>query len=178
MDFWTWISVCRPLEPVLWRKSHVDFESAIQNAKAVQPEGKTDQYENYTKYEKTIYKKCLGPCLTIFGDMKAIKSLYCLTRFLTLDPPGKLENEGNYFFMNNQHKSFYAERFPRIWTKLCGNSSYKPPGASYTAQGPQKQPEIIKRLLFISLTTHKTWIFGPGFRFADLWSRFYGGNPM
>ena len=24
----------------------------------------------------------------------------------------------------------------RIWTKLVGNSSYEPPGASYIAQGP------------------------------------------
>ena len=32
----------------------------------------------------------------------------------------------------------------RIWTKLGGNSSYKPLGASYAAQGPQKQPEIIE----------------------------------
>ena len=29
------------------------------------------------------------------------------------------------------------------------NSSYKPPDASYTAQGPQKQPEILKHRLFI-----------------------------
>ena len=28
--------------------------------------------------------------------------------------------------------------------KLGRNSSYKPPGASYTAHGPQKQPEIRK----------------------------------
>ena len=26
---------------------------------------------------------------------------------------------------------------------LGEDSSYKPPGASYTAQGPQKQPEIL-----------------------------------
>ena len=31
----------------------------------------------------------------------------------------------------------------RIWSKLAGYSSYKPPGASYTAQGPQKQPETL-----------------------------------
>ena len=31
---------------------------------------------------------------------------------------------------------FEGERLPRIWTKLGGNSSYKPPGASYIAQGP------------------------------------------
>ena len=37
--------------------------------------------------------------------------------------------------------------FWRIWTKLGGKSSYKPPGASYTAQGPQKQPEILDTLL-------------------------------
>ena len=32
---------------------------------------------------------------------------------------------------------------------LRGNSSYKPPGASYAAQGPQKQPEILKSQLFM-----------------------------
>ena len=42
----------------------------------------------------------------------------------------------------------YGETFPRIWTKLGGNSSYKPPGASYTAHGPQKQSEIFKNVLF------------------------------
>ena len=35
----------------------------------------------------------------------------------------------------------------RIGTKRGGNSSYKPPGVSYTAQGPQKQKEIGKHLL-------------------------------
>ena len=37
----------------------------------------------------------------------------------------------------------------RIWTKLGGNSSYKPPRAYYTAQGTQKQPEILKIQLCI-----------------------------
>ena len=36
-----------------------------------------------------------------------------------------------------------------------GNSSYKPSGASYTAQGPQKQPEIFKNLLYYSITNPK-----------------------
>ena len=36
-----------------------------------------------------------------------------------------------------------------IWMKLGGHASYKPPGAYYTAQGPQKQPEILKNLLFV-----------------------------
>ena len=35
----------------------------------------------------------------------------------------------------------------RIWTKLGENYSYKPPGACYTPQGPQKQPEFIKNQL-------------------------------
>ena len=43
----------------------------------------------------------------------------------------------------------YGERSPRILTKLVENSSYKPPGASCIAQGPQKQPEILKKQLFI-----------------------------
>ena len=34
----------------------------------------------------------------------------------------------------------------RIWTKIGGNSSDKPPGASYTAQGPQTHPENIKNI--------------------------------
>ena len=43
----------------------------------------------------------------------------------------------------------YGERFPWIWMKLGEKISYKPPGASYTAQGPQKQSEIIKNQLFM-----------------------------
>ena len=33
---------------------------------------------------------------------------------------------------------------------LGGNYSYKPPGASYTVQGPQKQPEIQRNLFHIT----------------------------
>ena len=47
----------------------------------------------------------------------------------------------------------------RISTKLLRYSSYKPPGASYTAQGPQKQPDIFKNQLFISSTTNKHFDF-------------------
>ena len=39
----------------------------------------------------------------------------------------------------------------RILTKLGRNSSYELLRASYAAQGPQKQPEILERLLFVSL---------------------------
>ena len=38
--FVTWILASRPLELALGRKNHVDFESAITNAKCFQPEGK------------------------------------------------------------------------------------------------------------------------------------------
>ena len=37
----------------------------------------------------------------------------------------------------------------RIWMKLWGISSYNPPGASYTAQRPEKQPAILKSQLYI-----------------------------
>ena len=37
----------------------------------------------------------------------------------------------------------------RIWKKLWGFGYYKPPGASCTAQGPQKEPEKFKNLVFI-----------------------------
>ena len=40
-------------------------------------------------------------------------------------------------------------RFGRDLGDFC---SYRPPGASYTGQGPQKQPEIIKKQLFIFQT--------------------------
>ena len=40
--------------------------------------------------------------------------------------------------------------------------------ASYTAQGPQKQPEIIEHLLYVFRARHNTLIFGPGTRFPDL----------
>ena len=43
---------------------------------------------------------------------------------------------------------------------LGGFFSYKPPGASSTAQGPQEQPEIIKKRLYIcSATKHKKSVF-------------------
>ena len=48
-----------------------------------------------------------------------------------------------------------------IWTRLGGNSSYKPPGAYYIAQGPQKQPDILKSQLFIVYKQSKL-------RFLDL----------
>ena len=68
-----------------------------------------------------------------------------------------------------QNKSLYtvgdnSVSLRRIWTKLGGKSSYNPPGASYTAQGPQTQPEIVKNLLFRNYKNFKTntcisWIF-------------------
>ena len=56
----------------------------------------------------------------------------------------------------------------RIWTKLGGNSHHKPRGASYTAQGPQGQPEICGNTFF-GETNMKICIFRLGFRFPDLW---------
>ena len=44
----------------------------------------------------------------------------------------------------------------RIWTKLGDFFSYKPPGASFTAQGPQKQPEVIKNLFLYFKTKFQT----------------------
>ena len=44
-----------------------------------------------------MYEECLGPFLTIFGDIKAIKAIYLLTGILTLYPPGKQEKEGQAF---------------------------------------------------------------------------------
>ena len=38
---------------------------------------------------------------------------------------------------------------PRIWTKLGGHSSYKPPGASYTAQGPLKNQNSSKANFYL-----------------------------
>ena len=46
----------------------------------------------------------------------------------------------------------------RIWTKLGENSAYKPPGTSYTAQGPEKQQEIIKSVLLRNCIQSKTTI--------------------
>ena len=39
---------------------------------------------------------------------------------------------------------------------LKGNSSYKPPGASYIAQGPQKQPEILYYTFYVLWIMAKT----------------------
>ena len=57
--------------------------------------------------------------------------------------------------------------------KIRGNSSYKPSGASYTAQGPQEQPEIVKKIFVLPRQQNiQTLFFGPGFRFPDFGSRF------
>ena len=37
----------------------------------------------------------------------------------------------------------------RIGTQYSENSSHKPPGASYTAQEPEKQPDILRSLLYM-----------------------------
>ena len=47
----------------------------------------------------------------------------------------------------------------RSWTKLVINSSYKPPGDSCTAQGPQKQAGIIKIKLYIFYTISETILY-------------------
>ena len=49
----------------------------------------------------------------------------------------------------HKSKRFFGDNsvsLGRIWTKLGANSSYKPPRASYTVQGPQKQPEILNNM--------------------------------
>ena len=51
--------------------------------------------------------------------------------------------------------SLHGERFPRIWTTLGGNYSYKSPGASYTAPGPQKQPQILKTQFIVARTKNE-----------------------
>ena len=52
-------------------------------------------------------------------------------------------------------------------SQTWGNSSYKPPGASYVAQGPHKQSEILKHPFYISSTQNEnldfwTWILVSG----------------
>ena len=49
----------------------------------------------------------------------------------------------------------------RIWTKLGGKSSYTPPGASYVAQRPQKQAEILKTQLFMFYKKPKLFPYIP-----------------
>ena len=50
--------------------------------------------------------------------------------------------------------------------ETSGFLSDKPPEASYTAHGPQKQPEIVKHILFMSSSTKQTglWDLDFGFR--------------
>ena len=50
-----------------------------------------------------MYKKCLGPLLTIFVDMKAIKPLYLLTGFLTLNPSGNDKRTKNKLYFVIPH---------------------------------------------------------------------------
>ena len=66
----------------------------------------------------------------------------------------------------------------RIWTTLGGNSSYNPTEASYTAQGLQKQPAILKHLLFRYYREYKdicfgTWILDSRPLGPALWRIFY-----
>ena len=69
---------------------------------------KTLLFVFYNKYKKWIYEKCLGPFLTIVGDMRAINPLYFLTGFLPLYPPGKREKEGKPFYnKNTRNKTKY-----------------------------------------------------------------------
>ena len=53
----------------------------------------------------------------------------------------------------------------RIWTKLGGNYSYKPPGVSHTAQRPQKQPEILKTNFLYSIKNGKSLFLDLDFGF-------------
>ena len=46
-----------------------------------------------------------------------------------------------------RHRKYQTKK-QSMWQKLGDNSSYKPPGASYADQGPQKHAEILKHLLF------------------------------
>ena len=48
----------------------------------------------------------------------------------------------------------------RIWTKLGEVLEKKLPGDSYTAQGPQKQPEILKHLTFTVRETYENPCLG------------------
>ena len=52
--------------------------------------------------------------------------------------------------------STHSESLMRIWPNLGIFSFYKPPGASYTAQGPQKHEEILNHTLFMHSKSHKT----------------------
>ena len=61
-----------------------------------------------------------------------------------------------YYFLKDALLGATKVDLDKIWE----NSSYKPPGASCTAPGPQKQPGIIKNLLVFSSTKYKNPDFG------------------
>ena len=74
--------------------------------------GKLRKNENYIKDTKTtMYEKCLGLFLTIFGRMKAINPLYPLTGFLTLRPyilkESKTMRERNFDNNSNMFPDFH-----------------------------------------------------------------------
>ena len=59
-------------------------------------------------------------------------------------------------------KTFFGDNsvsLRQIWTKLVRNSSYKPPGASKTAQGPHKQPGILKQQFIWNNRKYKTSLY-------------------
>ena len=64
------------------------------------------------------------------------------------NPTGKPQtNDFKLLFNSLIRSGGYSPPRARIWMKLGRNSFYKSPGASYTAQGPEKQPEILKNLV-------------------------------
>ena len=79
----------------------------------------------FKTYNKSIYEKCLGPFLTIFGDTKAITPIYFLTGFLTLYPSGEREHWGKTFCITipNLRERFYWKTFLEIQEGSC-----PPPG--------------------------------------------------
>ena len=81
------------------------------------------QKNKYAGQASTIHEKAGFSCVSDFPVFVHVNSLYFPCKRFFGDTSVSLR---------------------RIWMKLGENSSYKPPGASYTAQGPQKQPEIFK----------------------------------
>ena len=59
-------------------------------------------------------------------------------------PPTALDGKFRIFFVQCLYNLLRGQ-VPSDLDETCGNSSYKSPGASYTAQGPRKQPETLKR---------------------------------
>ena len=125
--------------------------------------------------------ECRRPFWTIFGHVAALG-------FLSPLPSGRVSDlksfRGNENMRERHLYNYLYEEREREWvregrgflgflfTKLGGNSSYKPPELPIQLRDLRNNQKPLNTILYVSRQQMKTWIFGSGIRFPDLWNRF------